>query len=209
MIKDEKEIAKSNGAKQLGVTVSIDEKAKSIFGWINLIIMRNQPFRIVEDEVFRNAVRFKSTSVNTVKKYLDLLVRNVEKKVADSLPDLFGIVIDGWTESDTHFVAIFASYSDRFMNDVTHQPLLACGPMGDETSQSAEAFIDHLNFILTIYGKTIDNISFLVSDNTATNPAIARKIGVPFVGCMSHRLSLAVNAYLSDKKVNLLVKYFA
>ena len=32
--------------------------------------------------------------------------------MAKILPKTFGIVIDGWTESGTHFVAIYASFVD-------------------------------------------------------------------------------------------------
>lgn len=51
---------------------------------------------------------------------------------------------------------------------------------------------------LSIYEKSLECISFMVSDNTELNPCISRILSVPFIGCMSHRLALSVNSYLES-----------
>jgi hypothetical protein len=43
-------------------------------------------------------------------------------------------------------------------------------------------------------------VLFLVGDNTNTNPAIAAILHTEFVGCKSHLLNLAVQAYLVEYK---------
>lgn len=49
---------------------------------------------------------------------MQALLRNVEKQLANILPDSFGIVIDGWTESGTHFLATYTSFVDKFSGQV-------------------------------------------------------------------------------------------
>ena len=77
------------------------------------------------------------------------------------LHEYFGIGIDGWTDSGTHFVAIY----DSFMNisGEVKQPLLACSPMGNELSQSGQQFVDFLDSTLELYGKSLDGVVYLVS----------------------------------------------
>ena len=36
------------------------------------------------------------------------LLAEVEKKVLNELPEKFGIVIDGWSEGNRHYIAVFA-----------------------------------------------------------------------------------------------------
>jgi hypothetical protein len=51
-----------------------------------------------------------NTIDETVKKYLVLVTESVEKQIADDLPENFGILIDGWSDGTTHYIAVFASY---------------------------------------------------------------------------------------------------
>jgi hypothetical protein len=195
---------KRNGAlAALNIIPSVDKKALKIFGWMDWVVTANLPFDFVRQPVNRKYAKLQKISVNTLKKYMNAVMEIVERKISEKLPQYFGIIIDGWTEAGTHFVAIFASFIAE--NGNLCQPLLACSPMGDETSQAANAFIIFLEDMLEIYQREIDNVVFLVSDNTGLNPSIARKIDVPFVGCMSHRLNLAVEAFMNDSNLTQLV----
>ncbi|KAE9342795.1 hypothetical protein PF008_g9993 [Phytophthora fragariae] len=55
-------------------------------------------------------------------------------------------------------------------------------------------------------------VGLLVGDNCATNQSIATKMGIPLVGCASHRFNLAVNKFLEpyddllDEVNNLIVE---
>ena len=53
-----------------------------------------------------------------------------------------------------------------------------------------------IEFTLAVFGKSKDAVSFIVGDNENMNKSIAKKIGVPLIGCYSHRLNLAVRKYL-------------
>ena len=43
---------------------------------------------------------------------------------------------------------------------------------------------------------------FLLLDNASVNPAIARKLGIPFYGCASHKFNLAMGKILANYKVH-------
>jgi hypothetical protein len=70
-------------------------------------------------------------SVDTLMKYIRLTTQKVEKIVADGLPNRFGVIIDGWKEGTTHYIAVYASYADS--EGVSKQPLLAIAPPFDES----------------------------------------------------------------------------
>jgi hypothetical protein len=180
----------------LGATFSIDQKDINIHGWIEGIVMANLPFTFVENEWARKYLSLQNISRNTIKKYMEGLLYTVERKLANVLPNTFGVIIDGWTESGTHFLAIFATFVDILGRP--NQYLLACSPFGDETSQKAPAVVQFIIDTVFVYEKDVACIGFLVSDNTEVNPCIARLLGVPFIGCMSHRLALAVGSYLES-----------
>ncbi|KAI3657095.1 hypothetical protein MP638_005789 [Amoeboaphelidium occidentale] len=187
--------AEKDGSKaRLKVSTTVDQKHLNIFGWIEWILMCNLAFSFVSNQYTRKYCNLLPICVNTLKKYMTKLLVKVEEIIADELPDKFGVVLDGWTESGTHYMAVFATFTKITGEAV--QYLLACSPMGDETSQSADAIIDFLEDTMEVFGKTIDCIKFLVSDNTEVNPSVCRKLKIPFIGCISHRLSLAMNRFM-------------
>ncbi|KAF1780515.1 Ribonuclease H-like domain [Phytophthora cactorum] len=53
------------------------------------------------------------------------------------------------------------------------------------------------------YSKRLDDCLFVVGDNCATNQRMATLVGVPLVGCASHRLSLAVQGRFSKASDDL------
>jgi hypothetical protein len=76
--------------------------------------------------------------------------------------------------------------------------LLAFAPLLDETTFTAE---NHKVFILSTldwYHLDVNNLVCLIGDNCSTNGATANLLGVPLLGCRSHRLNLAVEAYIAQ-----------
>ena len=51
-----------------------------------------------------------------------------------------------------------------------------------------------------MFGKSKDAVSFFVGDNENLNKSIAKMIGVPLIGCYSHRFNLAVRKYLEPNE---------
>ncbi|CAK4568887.1 unnamed protein product, partial [Aphanomyces euteiches] len=68
----------------------VSTKAGSSYGWIDLIVNRNLPFTIVEDEKFRKYTELEWTCKKTLQKTMRSLEILVEKKIADALPKGFG-----------------------------------------------------------------------------------------------------------------------
>ncbi|KAG6953717.1 hypothetical protein JG687_00012231 [Phytophthora cactorum] len=103
----------------------------------------------------------------------------------------FGVMFDGWTSGALHFVVVYGLFAE---DRTLHQVLLALSPA--EHGQGADAHIELIDAILDVYEKNSAMILFIVADDCATNQAIATRLGVPLVGCASHRFNLAVCRFL-------------
>ncbi|ETP16704.1 hypothetical protein F441_08754 [Phytophthora nicotianae CJ01A1] len=57
--------------------------------------------------------------------------------------------------------------------------------------------------ILSIFHQSESSLAFLIGDNCTTNQAAATNLGVPLIGCASHRFNLAVNSYLEEHKTTV------
>eukprot|EP00644_Phytophthora_capsici_P002948 jgi/Phyca11/103032/e_gw1.7.895.1 len=93
-----------------------------------------------------------------------------------------------------HYIAVYGAFDTE--GDLRLQ-LLAVSPL-DDGLQDADVHIKLFDGVLDVYNKTLDMVAFIVGDNCSTNQSIATKLGVPLVGCASHRFNLAVNKYLAD-----------
>ena len=97
------------------------------------------------------------------------------------LPNVFGLMFDGWSQSGDHFLAVYA------ISEQHDHILLAFSPLLDEERLDAESHSSFLAWLLGIYEKDWSNVGFIVADNCSTNKAIAESNNVPFIGCASHR----------------------
>lgn len=61
--------------------------------------------------------------------------------------------------------------------------LLCLTPLLDRSNVSGDNQILTIQEALRRAGKDLTDIAFIVGDNTAVNPFIARKIGKPIIGC--------------------------
>lgn len=176
---------------------SKSQLAQKVVSWINLVVKKNLPMSSCEDPVFNE--NFKGISIQTLRKYLFKLVDKIKEGIATELPDKFGIIMDGWSNSQQHYVAIFANY---MLNGETRIVLLGMQKLPDETNQNAANHALFIEELLREYSKDAQNLSFMVSDNTNTNPRIARDLSIKFIGCASHRFNLAVERYLNYAEVS-------
>ena len=111
------------------------------------------------------------------------------------LPYIFTLVFDGWTSSSTHYVALLASFPSQNSNGFEMR-LLSVSSMGNECQLTAEEHIKYFDYVLSLYSKSLNNACALVGDDAPDNRAIAIRSNIPFVGCASHRLNLAVRDIL-------------
>ena len=112
-------------------------------------------------------------------------------KAALDASKLIGIHFDCWDSGTSdHIMAIFA------VTDSKQKYLLNFSTLPDETHQRAEnqaALIRHT--LMVRYGlPNLDKVLYVGSDNAAVCNSAAQMLGlIPFIGCASHKLNLAVN----------------
>ncbi|GMF46637.1 unnamed protein product [Phytophthora fragariaefolia] len=108
----------------------------------------------------------------------------------------------GWLEWIVSSNLSFSFCEQENTRRMPYRPLIAMAPVleppypdADDSviTHKAEAHRDAFVLILAVFGKSQDQILFLVSDNCPLNKKLARLLNVPLVGCASHRLNLAVS----------------
>ena len=126
----------------------------------------------------------------------------MEERIAGDLPKKFGLIIDGWSVmgSSTQFSDTFACYENSKKAGTAKTPFSAFSLLVDEASMNALEHTTFIEFTLAVFGKSKDAVSFIVGDNEKLNKSFAKMIGVPLIGCYSHRLNLAVRKYLEPNE---------
>ncbi|RLN11165.1 hypothetical protein BBJ28_00007144 [Nothophytophthora sp. Chile5] len=182
------------------VPYACSEKAKTVFGWLDWIVEGELPLNFYENRLARKYGRLDPIAKATLKKYLATLTDLVEGEISRKIPSKYALIFDGWSVNSDHFVAVFVSYSKEGR---ATKHLLSFAPLPDETNQSA---LNHKDFII----RTLEYLRFdpcgevcLVGDNCSTNVATARLLGVPLLGCASHRLNLAAERVLKKYETEL------
>lgn len=177
---------------------AVAESVKNLYGWIEWVCVGVKPFAFVDDPLTKLYTNLKPITSKTLKKHMSQLVRRVETSIAAELPERFALMIDGWTKSATHFIALFACYptdSDPGYSTV----LLAFSPLCDETQLTAQAHYDFIAWVLdSVYNKSMDNVVAIIGDNCEVNKAMCNLAGLPLIGCASHRFNLAVKKWLQQ-----------
>jgi hypothetical protein len=71
--------------------------------------------------------------------------------VEKSLPEMFGVIFDGWSDGGYHYLCVFANYQE---NGCKKTPFLGMKPFNEASFKSA----DHLVVLNVIYRLTRGNI---------------------------------------------------
>lgn len=95
---------------------------------------------------------------------MERLTKAFEAKIAAEMPSKFGLIFDGWSHASDHFLALFGCYE---VDGVMQSPLLSLAPVisDPDTNHNAETHKAAIATVLGFFGKTIDQVAFLVSDN--------------------------------------------
>ncbi|GMF49392.1 unnamed protein product [Phytophthora fragariaefolia] len=127
---------------------------------------------------------------------MEAVVKAVEQAIDADMPESFGLVLDGWSPGTEHYLAVYGCYET---DAGPRYPLLSLAPgIEDADDQmNAEGHLRAFARFLPFFGKSMSGCKFLVGDSCAGNKRLANLIGVPLVGCASHRLNLAVRDYLA------------
>jgi len=185
------------------VTVNTSE-AKNMCNWLEFLIDNNLPLNSINNRTVRDKVVMEAISSKTAVAVWHRLVRVVEQKIAVEMKNapVKGIMIDTWGKkhANASFTAIEAVYDCGLdENGVPKEPpLLSMAPLLNEECANADAYIEAIKFVLSCVDLEIADIAFIIADNCATNKSVAQKAGLKFIGCASHRLSLAGKRLMTD-----------
>ena len=163
---DWKEIMDSKKKIEEDKNPFINRKASTYFSWLDWVIMDDLPFTFVERPRTRKYSKMEPVGVGTFMKYLKLLTAEVETKVASVLPNKFGLILDGWSEENTHYIALFACAPSLLI-------LLSIAPPYDEENYDALSHKAFIQDTLDIFGKSLANVWFLVGDNAPVNKRLS------------------------------------
>jgi len=170
--------------------------------WIKWICCRNMPICEIDNPITREFAGVEAFNSKTIRKYIINTARECESSIAKALKaaGVITLIFDGWScdGASTHYVGMFAGYIDPRTSEYK-EPLLAIQPCLNEEDMGADSHIELFESTLALYGLDAGSVACFISDNCATNKAISREWGVPMVGCASHRLNLAVNAWINNE----------
>lgn len=184
-----------------------DRKTLKVFGWIEWVAADFHCLGLVEGDLTRRNTTLGRISQKSLVANIEELAELVKAEVAQKLPNKFGLILDGWTQDSEERVAVFACFGDP--SGTSRTPILAI-----VHPQSEDSYMGFVSDLLEMNGKTLDNVSYLVGENTPMNRELADLMGVAFIGCANQRFNLAVEEYLKDfepllVKVNTLMKTLA
>ena len=151
-----------------------------------------KPFEFVENPLTREFTKLDPITVPTLKKYLEVVTRKTEAQISSKLPNQFSLIVDGWTKRSDHFFGVFAAWES---NSGFESALLAFSPMLSETDFSAVEHKKFIEFVLSLFDKTIENVVAITGDNCEMNKRLATILGLPLIGCAYYRFNLAVKKF--------------
>ncbi len=108
-------------------------------------------------------------------------LRELKKTIRVLLSNRFALASDGWSDGDTHFVAMFSCAPAE--NDILYKTyLLGVSPFEEELSQDALHHKSYSEFVLDLFEKSYENVVALLAYNCSTNRSVAEKIQKPLIG---------------------------
>ncbi|DAZ97014.1 TPA: hypothetical protein N0F65_011929 [Lagenidium giganteum] len=166
------------------------EKYLLEFQLLRRVVMGGLPLNICEKPLTVNNTSLKPISTITLKKHL----LAVERAVRDDVRALLhgkrlGILFDAWTEGGMHVVGVIAVTA-------VSPTMLCCSTLANGDDMGSDSMIDLLDSVLDAYGIDATNLCFFVCDHASVIVAVAKKTGVPMIGCASHRFNLALRLYM-------------
>ncbi|ETN19036.1 hypothetical protein PPTG_04453 [Phytophthora nicotianae INRA-310] len=153
----------------------IKQSAKNMHGWLDWIISSNLQLQFCKRATTRRYTNLNRISVESLKRAMGNVTLAVEAKIKAELP------------------------SQRC--GTPSASLLIGEDGGDHSAEGHRVFLDSM--LQRDYDKSLHDCLFTVGDNCAVNRRLATIAHLPLIGCASHRLNFAVQAYLQSYKDEL------
>jgi len=172
----------------------VSKRDSDLHKWMRWLVLTNQPLSSVDSNETRGVMTMEKVSSKSLKNLMSGVHQFCLDEMRDKVPDKFCLVFDGWSCGSTHYIATVISYVGH--NNKPLEEFLTLSPLCDGTDMSAKQHQEDLRIALSRIDKTFRNVVALIGDNCSVNKKLARDIGIPLVGCASHRFNLAVSAFL-------------
>ena len=213
-------VQKSTGGIISGYFLKMSNAEKEMFDWIELLVMKNFPLTFVDCPFVRSQSKLRSVCSKTVRKHIFALVEVVRETIKNKLStSKFVVMFDGWTEGTEHYIGLNVSYNVHYKESGKQVPthsLLSIRPLLAEevVGMTATDHLRHISKVMSSYGRASEDILCFVGDNCAVNKKMAADLGVPLLGCASHKFNLAVRMWIKSQpqlaiiinKVSLVMK---
>ncbi|KAG2884319.1 hypothetical protein PC119_g25614 [Phytophthora cactorum] len=181
----------------------IQQGSLTLFGWMRWVVMCNLPLHFCENLESRRYTKLELIGQEQLRNGIQSVVRFIVGGVAAEMPAKFGLMLYGFSFDSEHYITVYGCYN---FNGKAQYSLLAMAPLvaDPSTDRSVASHVAFLREMLTRdYSKRLDDCLLVVRDNCATNQRMATLMGVPLVGCASHRLALAVQGRFSEASEDL------
>lgn len=133
--------------------VSIVWKANTlgVHGWLSLIVDYLLKIRICKQLHICRHVKHACLNVETLMKYVSLLVKYVEQEIVKMLPDRFALIFNNWETTGMHYKA------SSFMYSATTEWVFASvfvdfSPLENEEAQFTAKHVNLTNILLQLFG---------------------------------------------------------
>ncbi len=104
-------------------------KILNISGWLSLTVKALLLLNLTQKDEFWKFSKCNAIYVETIAKYMEILIGKVRGKVCAMLPDKLAISFEGWFLDSTHYVAIYAMFSSQVNERRYERVLLAFSRM--------------------------------------------------------------------------------
>ncbi|RLN51667.1 hypothetical protein BBJ28_00013573 [Nothophytophthora sp. Chile5] len=146
----------------------VRRSALNVFGWLDWIVKNNLPLHFCENPAARRYSNLDQICVETLLRAMERLTQIVERYIAAEMPERFGLILDGWSHTSEHFLAVFACYE---AGGKIKTPLLCMAPLLNDEDDDLSAR-GRLEFLAEIqprdFGKQLTQCLFVVGDNCST-----------------------------------------
>lgn len=129
-----------------------DDFSRNVYHWSDWTIMENRALHICEKVKDAEVHALEPVSVQTLKKHMFVLEEVMQARVKNQFAGKqLDLLIDEWTEQDTHFIAVFAV-------SLEHKSL---STLANEVDMIADAIIELLDEQLDTYSIDAHQLCFL------------------------------------------------
>jgi len=186
------------------IAKAVSDRATNVSACLHWLVMDDLAFNVFENPCTKKYVGLNGFAATNARKYLGLVTTSAKHEIARDLPKHIGIMLDGWSCRNEHYLAVFAVF---VKDGGVSMPLLAMAFLhghidvecddDDDVRHGANEHAHFLSDMLLDYGGSLVNVDIIVADTCSVNRRLSKDIKKPMVSCASHRLNLAVKTFMA------------